>query len=127
MTSVSYPINWILRTEGFAVFVCALGIYSSHQLNWMTFILLFLVPDLSFLGYLVNNKIGAISYNFAHSYIGAIISFAVGFFLEAEWALLIGLIWLAHIGLDRALGYGLKYSEGFGYTHLGLIGKAKRP
>jgi hypothetical protein len=37
--------------------------------------------------------------------------------------LLIAMIWLAHIGFDRALGYGLKYASGFGFTHLGRIGK----
>jgi hypothetical protein len=32
-------------------------------------------------------------------------------------------IWIAHIGFDRALGYGLKYGSGFTHTHLGRIGR----
>ena len=125
MTSVSYPINWVLRAEGFTVFVFSLGMYSSLELSWIAFTILFLVPDISFIGYLANDKTGAISYNIAHSYIGAIIALSLGYFFSIEWASLIGLIWLAHIGFDRTLGYGLKYGVGFGFTHLGLIGKAK--
>ena len=125
LTSVSSPINWILRSEGLAVFSFAIGMYFQQDYSWVTFAILFLMPDLSFSGYLINNKIGAIAYNTAHSYIGASISLAVGFFLGVESALLVGLIWAAHIGFDRALGYGLKYGNGFGFTHLGMIGKAK--
>ncbi|MCX2805475.1 DUF4260 family protein [Microbulbifer thermotolerans] len=64
-------------------------------------------------------------YNCAHSLVGAILILGLGFFNEVQLLQLLGLIWLAHIGFDRLLGYGLKYQRGFGYTHLGLIGKAK--
>lgn len=125
MTAVSKPINWILRGEGVAVFIFALLIYSTLGFSWKSFAILFLIPDIAFLGYLVNKRIGAIAYNTTHSYVGAILCTGLGYFYHIETLLLLGVIWVAHVGFDRMLGYGLKYSDGFGYTHLGLIGKAK--
>ena len=87
--------------------------------------MLFLLPDLSFLGYLAGPRVGAGAYNAAHSYIGP--GRAAGARLRSAAcaaALAFGLIWCAHIGLDRALGYGLKYGSDFGATHLGRIGRA---
>jgi hypothetical protein len=86
--------------------------------------ILFLVPDLSFAGYLAGPRIGAIVYNAAHSTLAPAALMAAGFALASPLVLSIAMIWLAHIGFDRALGYGLKYSDGFGFTHLGRIGKA---
>lgn len=85
----------------------------------------FLTPDLSFVGYLAGPKIGAVSYNCAHSFVGALSLLAAGVFLPVPVAVTAGIIWTAHIGFDRALGYGLKYSAGFGHTHLGPIGRAR--
>ena len=62
-------------------------------------------------------------YNFAHSLIGALMCLGIAYFSESIVLFMTGLIWCAHIGFDRALGYGLKYSKGFGFTHLGRIGK----
>lgn len=116
-------VRLLLRLEGLAVLVAALFAYSRWGLGWGTFALYFLVPDVSFLGYLGGPKVGAAAYNLAHSYAGAIICLLAGLLLPAPAALGAGLIWCAHIGFDRALGYGLKYGQGFGYTHLGRIGK----
>ncbi|UUZ74217.1 DUF4260 domain-containing protein [Polaromonas sp. P1(28)-8] len=80
-------------------------------------------PDLSFLGYLAGSRVGALSYNSAHSYIGAIACLVAGSLLLAPVLSCVGVIWCAHIGFDRALGYGLKYSVGFSFTHLGVIGR----
>lgn len=85
-----------------------------------------LAPDLSFLGYLAGPRMGALTYNAAHAYIGGIICIAAGFLLPATAFLGAGVIWCAHIGFDRALGYGLKYPAGFGFTHLGVIGRIAR-
>src|SRR5690606_29348552 len=81
------------------------------------------VPDISFAGYLAGPKVGAIAYNALHTAIGPIALALAGFALAAPLTLSIALIWLAHIGIDRALGYGLKYPAGFGFTHLGRIGR----
>lgn len=117
-------VRLVLRLEGLCVLIAAALAYARFGLGWGTFAWFFLAPDLSFLGYLAGPKLGAISYNLAHSYIGAVACLVAGFVLPAPTLLGAGLIWCAHIGFDRALGYGLKYSEGFGFTHLGRIGRS---
>ncbi|WP_371316389.1 DUF4260 domain-containing protein [Shewanella sp. NIFS-20-20] len=105
-----------------AVLTLALYFYHSVGFNWATFFIFFLVPDLSLLGYIFGNKVGATTYNSAHSYIGPVIVFALFVHSANELWQIIGLVWAAHIGFDRALGYGLKYGKGFCNTHLGTIG-----
>ena len=107
------------------VLVASLLAYSKFGDGWGAFSLFFLVPDLSFLGYLAGPRVGAVSYNFAHSTIGALVLLVAGVFLSLPVAVTAGIIWMAHIGFDRALGYGLKYSTGFRFTHMGLIGRAR--
>ncbi|MGZ8175676.1 MULTISPECIES: DUF4260 domain-containing protein [Methylobacter] len=114
-------VRIVLRLEGLCVLIAASVAYSKFGLGWGTFALFFLTPDLSLLGYLAGPKVGAVSYNLAHSYIGAVTCLAAGVVVPAPTILCIGLIWCAHIGFDRALGYGLKYPDGFGFTHLGWI------
>ena len=121
--SATGSVRWLLRVEGLVVFIAALFANSRWGLGWGTFALYFLVPDVSFLGYLAGSRVGAFTYNLAHSYLSAIICLMAGLLLPAPVFLATGIIWCAHIGFDRALGYGLKYSQGFSYTHLGLIGK----
>ena len=116
-------VRLVLRFEGVCVLIAASMAYSKFGLGSGTFALFFLTPDISFLGYLAGSKVGAVSYNLAHSYIGALACLVAGFVLPAPTILCAGIIWCAHIGFDRALGYGLKYSEGFGFTHLGRIGR----
>jgi hypothetical protein len=116
-------VRVVLRLEGLCVLIVASVAYSKFGLGWGTFALFFLTPDISLFGYLAGPKIGAISYNLAHSYIGAVACLVAGVILPAPTIVCIGLIWCAHIGFDRALGYGLKYSDGFGFTHLGRIGR----
>lgn len=116
-------VRGVLRLEGLCVLIAALVAYSKFVSGWGTIALFFLAPDVSFLGYLAGPKVGAVTYNVAHSYIGAIACLVAGFILPAPVVLCAGIIWSAHIGFDRALGYGLKYSAGFGFTHLGRIGR----
>lgn len=116
-------VRIVLRLEGLCILIAALAAYSKFGLGWGTFALFFLTPDLSFLGYLAGPKVGAVTYNSAHSYIGALGCLVTGFLLPAPIMLCAGIIWCAHIGFDRALGYGIKYSAGFGFTHLGRIGR----
>ena len=116
-------VRVVLRLEGLCVLIAASVAYAKFGLGWGTFALFFLTPDISFFGYLAGPKVGAVSYNLAHSYIGAVTCLAAGIVVPAPTILCIGLIWCAHIGFDRALGYGLKYPDGFGFTHLGRIGR----
>ena len=118
-------IRTTLRIEGALVLLSCLIAYAHFGSGWGMFALFFLAPDLSFFGYLAGPKIGALAYNSAHSYIGALASLTLGLTLGSHIAIVVSLIWAAHIGFDRALGYGLKYFSGFGFTHLGKIGKSR--
>lgn len=116
-------VRLILRLEGLCVLIAAAMAYAKFGLGWGTFALFFFLPDLSLLGYLAGPKRGAVVYNTAHSYVGPVACLVAGLALSAPPLLSAAMIWFAHIGFDRALGYGLKYSEGFGFTHLGRIGR----
>lgn len=85
---------------------------------------MFLAPDFSFVGYLGGARTRAIAYNAAHTLIGPLLLATAGLLLPFYILTPLALIWVAHIGFDRLLGYGLKYAAGFGFTHLGRIGRA---
>ncbi len=113
----------VLRLEGAALLGLALLLYGGTGASWWLLAALFLVPDLSFLFYLAGPRAGAVAYNAVHTMLGPIVLGAVGHVLASPTVLALALIWAAHVGLDRALGYGLKYAAGFGFTHLGRIGR----
>lgn len=113
------------RLEGLALLAVAALAYARLGEGWLLFAGLFLAPDLSFAGYLAGPRLGAWAYNLAHSLIGPLLLAGAGLLSGADLATALALIWLAHIGFDRALGYGLKSPQAFGLTHLGLIGKAR--
>ncbi len=117
----------VMRWEGVALFVGTTLFYAFSGSPWQAYAILFFVPDLTFLAYLAGPRIGAAIYNAAHVSIGPMVLAMLGL-VFAEPALgSVALIWLAHIGMDRALGYGLKYATGFRYTHLGRIGRDPKP
>ena len=114
------------RLEGLAAAGAAAVLYARTGVSWWLFAALWLAPDLSMLGYLAAPCTGARIYNAYHNYF-APIALALGavlFHLQVLW-LAIALIWINHIGVDRMLGYGLKYGDGFGYTHLGRLGRGR--
>ena len=114
----------MLRLEGLTLCAGMTLLYAVWGGSWWVYAILFLVPDISFVAYLSGPKFGAMIYNAAHSYMAPMALMITGFAIEAPLLLSIAFIWLAHIGFDRALGYGMKYSAGFSYTHLGRIGKS---
>ncbi len=99
--------------------------YARYGSSWWLFALLLLAPDVGALGYLAGSRIGAWSYNALHTYLGPAAVVAIGVVGGSAVVLSIGFIWFAHIGMDRALGYGLKYDDAFGHTHLGYIGRSR--
>ncbi len=113
----------LLRLEGLCVLAVALYAYGHAGYGWGLFAMCFFLPDLSFAGYLGGARLGAATYNAAHSYLGAIACLAIGMHFAVPAVVGAGLVWIAHIGFDRALGYGLKYASGFHHTHLGRIGR----
>ena len=112
------PRVW-LRLEGLAVLALAVLVYQRGGHSWLLFAVLFLAPDLSFAAYLTGPRGGALGYNLAHSYVGPGLA-AVAALLTGRPPV-VACIWAAHIGFDRALGYGLKYPTGFADTHLGRL------
>ncbi len=122
-TAVTGGPRAILHLEGAVALAAAAIAYGRLGGSWAMFAVLFLVPDLSMLGYLAGRRIGAIAYNAAHSTIGPATIAVVGLAAHVPWLLLGACIWLAHVGADRMLGYGLKYASGFGDTHLGRKGR----
>lgn len=109
------------------LFMFLLGIFLFNQLDypWWWLVVLILAPDIGMLGYIINSKIGAITYNIFHHKGIAIILYFLGVFIEKDWIVLTGVIIFSHAALDRFLGYGLKYPDSFHNTHLGTIGNKK--
>jgi Domain of unknown function (DUF4260) len=124
--AVDGGVRTLLRTEGLILLIAAVAFYERIAGGWGLFAFLILAPDLSFTGYLLGPRIGALAYNMAHSTVGPLALAAVGIALNQHLALALALIWLAHIGFDRALGYGLKHARGFTFTHLGRIGRSSK-
>jgi len=116
-------VKILLRLEGLTLFAGMTLLYAVWGGSWWIYFILFLVPDLSFAAYLADAKTGAIVYNAAHSYMAPVALMTTSFALASPLWLSIAMIWMAHIGIDRALGYGLKYWTGFTFTHLGRIGR----
>jgi len=121
--AVTGGVRILLRLEGLTLFVGMTLLYAVWDGSWWVYAILFLAPDLSFAAYFGGPRLGAIVYNAAHSYMAPVALLTTGFALSSPLTLSIAMIWMAHIGIDRALGYGLKYFAGFGFTHLGRIGK----
>jgi hypothetical protein len=115
----------LLRLEGAVLLSAAIIAYALSGQSWWVFGVLFLAPDLSMLGYLANPRIGAIAYNAVHTTIAPAALATIGYPLGSALMFGLALILLAHIGFDRALGFGLKYPSAFGETHLGRFGRRK--
>ena len=113
----------LIKIEELAMFLLSIYLFNKLSIAWWWFPALLLAPDLGAIGYLLGNKTGAISYNLFHHK-----GVAIGVYLLGIWTTntpleLAGIILFAHSSMDRFFGYGLKYDEGFGFTHLGRIGK----
>ncbi len=113
----------LLQAEWAAIALASIVAFSWSGASWWLFAALILAPDLSILGYLAGPRTGAIAYNAVHVYLGPITLFGAAVALAAPIGIALALIWSAHIGIDRMLGYGLKYGDGFTFTHLGRIGR----
>lgn len=127
MQSVGRPIRSLLRLEALAVSIAGLLVWAGMDGGWARFALLFLVPDITLVGYLWGPRVGAACYNAAHSYALPMLICVAGGMLDHRVLLLTGALWMTHIGVDRALGYGLKYASGFRDTHLGQLGRRPVP
>jgi hypothetical protein len=112
----------ILKLEEAAMFGFSIYALSLFHVSWWVYLLLLIGPDISFVGYMAGNKVGAVCYNLFHHKGIAVAVFATGFILGDEWMQIIGIILFGHSSMDRMFGYGLKLPDGFKHTHLGIIG-----
>jgi hypothetical protein len=110
--------RWLLHAEGAAIFAAALYFYAQGHWHWWLFAILFLSPDLFMLGFLVNVKLGTALYNLVHTEVGPIVLLLFAWIFPAPQLVPYALIWLSHQGLDRMLGFGLKYPTHFRDSHL---------
>jgi hypothetical protein len=108
----------LLRAEGVALLALSVMLYRVNGGSWLLFGVLLLAPDLSMLGYLAGPKVGAAIYNAFHAYAMPAVVGALGMIFANPVAMAVALIWFAHIGMDRTVGYGLKYPTAFKDTHL---------
>ena len=117
----------LLRLEGAVMLLGGLLAYARLGGGLGELAVLFLAPDLTLLGYVLGPRVGAALYNAGHGTLGPALLAGAGLGVGAPaWTLLAASVWVAHIGFDRTLGFGLKYARGFGDTHLGAIGRAAR-
>ena len=115
----------LLQLEGFALFALGTTGFALTSHSWWLYAVLFFTPDLGFAGYAAGPRLGAVAYNVLHTTTMPAALAAIGLMLGSTTVLAIAAIWAAHVGLDRMLGYGLKYATAFGDTHLGPIGRTK--
>lgn len=114
-------VQLFLRLEGLAATALSAAFYARTGASWWLFAGLWLMPDLSMLGYLGGPKMGARIYNAIHSYVTPATLAVTALLLGSPALLPYALIWMNHIGMDRLMGYGLKYPAGFKFTHLGKL------
>ena len=114
-----------LRLEGLAAFAAGLAIFGATGGNWLFIIPLLLLPDVSAAGYLAGPRVGAFTYNAIHNWVPGLAVLGLGAWLASPAVVLAGSILVAHVGMDRAVGYGLKLPTSFHDTHLGRMGRDK--
>ena len=114
----------LIKLEELGIFVFSiLMIYKLEiDLPWWLYLILFFSPDIGMIGYLINTKVGAITYNLLHHKAIGVALLMLGMYLSNEYLLLAGLLLLAHSSFDRILGYGLKYPDSFKHTSIGDLG-----
>ncbi|MAB48326.1 MAG: hypothetical protein CMC05_06820 [Flavobacteriaceae bacterium] len=111
-----------LKLEELGMFVLGIFLFTQLSYAWWWFLVLILLPDIGMLGYFINTKVGALTYNIFHHKGLAVIIYLIGIYFDMELLKLIGIILFSHASLDRIFGYGLKFKDNFKNTHLGEIG-----
>lgn len=116
-------MDTLLKLEEFGLFLFSIILFNQLNFKWWVFPVCILLPDISMIGYLLNSKIGAWTYNLFHHKMVAVTLLGLGFWLNIPLLTLAGVIMFGHSSMDRIFGYGLKYNDSFSHTHLGKIGK----
>ena len=103
------------------MFAASIFAFSNTSFSWWWYPALILLPDIGMLGYVVNTRIGALTYNLFHHKAIALGVWILGLYMGNEWIELSGIILFGHASMDRIFGYGLKYPDHFQHTHLGWL------
>jgi Domain of unknown function (DUF4260) len=126
MDEVTLPMATVrgwLRLEGAAAFIAGLALYGWLGGPWLAVVPLLLLPDLAAVGYLRGPRLGALTYNVVHNWAAGLILLGIGLAASVTPVAILGAVFIAHVGMDRAVGYGLKLASSFQDTHLGRIGR----
>lgn len=116
--------SW-LRLEGLAAFGAGLALFGASGGSWLLLVPLLLLPDISAVGYLAGPRVGSLTYNLLHNWVPGIVVLGLGAWLASPAVVIAAAILIAHVGMDRAVGYGLKLPSSFGDTHLGRMGRGR--
>lgn len=116
----------LLLLEELAMFLLAAAALYVFNAAWWIYLLLLVGPDVGMIGYVINERIGAITYNLFHHKGVAVLIFLAGVFIDSSVAMLAGTVLFGHSSMDRLFGYGMKYFTGFHHTHLGIIGNQQQ-
>ena len=126
VVAVGSSVRGWLRLEGAAAFIAGMALFSWLGGPWLLAIPLLLVPDLSAVGYLRGPRLGALTYNAVHNWATGLAVLGLGLAADSPAVAIAGAILVAHVGMDRAVGYGLKSPASFHDTHLGHMGRGGR-
>ncbi|PRD57387.1 DUF4260 domain-containing protein [Sphingobacterium gobiense] len=118
-------MDTLLKLEEIGQFLLAILLFTQLDYVWWVFPACLLLPDISMLGYAINPRVGAVTYNIFHHKLTALLVLGLGFMFHIPVLSLAGIILFGHAAMDRIFGYGLKYSDDFKNTHLGRTGKVK--
>ena len=121
MSPAETKLTNIIKIEEIAMFGLSIYLFNQLDYDWWWYLALILTPDFSMLGYLINTRVGAISYNIIHHKALAILVLIIGWYVKNPEIEFAGIILFGHSSLDRLFGYGLKYSDDFKHTHLGWL------
>jgi len=116
-------VDLMLRAEQVAILATGIVVWTANGGPWPLLIPAWLLVDLSMIGYLGGPRLGSITYNAAHNLVLPLGLLGVGWWTATGWLVLSASVFLTHIGVDRAFGYGLKLPTDFRDTHLGRIGR----
>jgi|SRR5690606_8480418 len=123
---LNHDMRNFLKLEEATLFLLCIFLFSLLNFDWWWFPVLLLVPDIGMIGYAIDSKIGAFSYNILHNRVVASLVAMYSLTSDNQYWQLVAIILLAHISLDRALGFGLKYKDSFNNTHLGVFENNKK-
>jgi len=113
-----------LKIEEFAQLLLAIFLFSQNEIAWWWYLTLFFAPDIGMIGYVMNTKVGAMTYNLFHHKGIAILLYLIGLQIDSQWLAFSGLLLFGHAAFDRIFGFGLKYPDDFKHTHLGWMGRS---